>query len=56
MSGCDKIDVVAAQALEAKHHVRQVFVFEDLSSAFKRNGPILAKDTAEIAVGKKYRA
>jgi len=44
---------MAADLLEVEHHVRQVFIFNLLSLSLVGDGPVLAEDTAEIAVGEE---
>jgi len=44
---------MATDLLEAEHHGRQVFILNLLSLALMGDGPVLAKDTAEIAVGEE---
>jgi hypothetical protein len=50
MSRCYEIDVMAADLLEVNHHVCQVFILNLLASSFMGDGPVLAKDTTEVAV------
>jgi hypothetical protein len=45
---------MTADLLELKHHRSQVFISELLSFSLVGDGPVLAEDTAEIAVGYKY--
>jgi hypothetical protein len=44
---------MAADLLDVEHQLRQVFIINFLPSSLMRDGPVLAKDTAEIAVGEK---
>lgn len=44
---------MAADPLEVDHHVCQVFILDRFSSSLVGNGPVLAEDTAEIAVREK---
>jgi hypothetical protein len=53
MRGRDEIDVMAANLLEVKHHVCQVFILNFLSSSLMGYGPVLTEDTAKVAVGKE---
>jgi hypothetical protein len=53
MGGCDDIDVMAANLLKVKHPVCQVFILDFLSSSLVRNGPVLAEDTAKVAIGEE---
>jgi hypothetical protein len=49
----DKVDIVTPYLLEFEHHLRQFFVFAFFALAFVRDRPILAEDTAEVAVGEE---
>jgi len=53
VGGGDYVDVMAADLLERDHHFRQVFILNFLSSSLMGDGPVLAEDTAEIAVGEE---
>jgi hypothetical protein len=53
MSGCDYIDIMAADPLESDHHVRQILILDLLSFSLVRDRPVLAEDTAEVAIGEK---
>jgi hypothetical protein len=44
---------MAADLLEVEHQLRQVFIINFLPFSLMRDGPVLAEDTAEIAVGEK---
>jgi hypothetical protein len=56
MGGCDKVDIMAANLLKFEHHVCQFFIFTFVPSSLMRDGPVLAKDTAEVAVGEEDRS
>jgi hypothetical protein len=53
MSRGDQIDIMAAYFLELDHHVRQVFIFNFLSSSLMGDGPVLAEDAPQVAVGEE---
>jgi hypothetical protein len=53
MRGRDKIDVMAPNLLEMKHHVCQVFILNLLPSSLMGYGPVLTEDTAKVAIRKK---
>jgi hypothetical protein len=55
VGGSDEIDVMAADLLEADHHIRHIFILNLFSPSLMRDWPVLAEDTAEIAVGKEDR-
>jgi hypothetical protein len=44
---------MATDLLEVEHHGRQVFILNFLSLALVGDGPVLAEDTTEIAVGEE---
>jgi hypothetical protein len=46
---------MAAILLEAYHHIRHVFILNFFSPSLVGNGPVLAEDTAKIAIGEKNR-
>jgi len=56
MSRRNKVDVVAAHLLETYHHVRHIFIFYLFSPSLMRDGPVLAENTAKVAVRKEDRA
>ena len=56
MGGCDKVDIMAANLLQFEHHLCQFFIFTFVSPSLMRDGPVLAKDAAKIAIGEKDRS
>jgi hypothetical protein len=53
MGGRDEIDIMAANLLKVKHHIRDVFILNFLSSSLMGNGPVLTEDTTEVAIREK---
>jgi hypothetical protein len=53
MSRGNEVDIMAANLLEFKHHLRQFLIFIFLSSPLMGNRPILAEDTSKVAVGEE---
>ncbi len=53
MGGRDQIDIVAPNLLQVEHHLRQVFILDFPSSSFMGDGPVLAEDAAQVAVGEE---
>ena len=53
MGGCDEVDVMTANLLKVKHPVCQVFILDFLSPSLVRNRPVLAEDTAKVAMGEE---
>ncbi len=56
MGGGNQIDIVAPSTLQTKHHLSQFLIAYIAAPTLMGNGPILAKDAAQIAVGEKYCA
>jgi hypothetical protein len=44
---------MAPDLLEFDHHIRHILILNFLSSSFMGDGPVLAKETAEVAVGEE---
>jgi hypothetical protein len=44
---------MAADLLEMNHHISQVLILNLLASSFVGDGPVLTKDTMEVAVGEE---
>ncbi len=53
VGGGDQVDVVAADFLDVQHYIGQIFVADLFAATFMGNRPVLAKHTAQIAVGEK---
>jgi len=53
MGGCDQVDVMTTDLLKVNHHIRQVLITDFLSLSFMSDRPVLAEDTAEIAIGEE---
>jgi hypothetical protein len=53
MGGRDEVDVMTANLLKMKHSVCQIFILDFLSSPLVSNRPVLAEDTAEVAIGEE---
>src|SRR3972149_2370745 len=53
MSGGNEIDVMAANLLKFDHDVRQIFICNFLPLAFMGDRPVLAENTAQVAVGEE---
>jgi hypothetical protein len=49
----NEVDVVAPDLLEFEHHLRQFLILAFFALAFMRDRPILAEDTAKVAVGEE---
>ncbi len=45
---------MAADLLDIEHQLRQVFIINFLPFSLMGDGPVLAEDTTEIAVGEEY--
>jgi hypothetical protein len=56
MGGGNQINIVAPDPLQIEHHARQVLIFDLLALSLMGDGPVLAKDTTQIAVGEKDSA
>lgn len=56
MGWTDEIDVVATQALEFHHHLRQPFYGNCLPFSQMAYGIVLAEETSEVAVGEEDSA
>jgi hypothetical protein len=46
----NEVDIMAADLLELKHHLRQFLILTFLSSSFMGNGPVLTEDTSKVTV------
>jgi len=53
MSGCDKVDVMAAYLLQIEHHFRQPLIVILTAVTLVGDGPVLAEHAMEVTVGKK---
>jgi len=56
MGGGNQVDVVTTDLLEVEHYLCQGFVADFFPPALMGDGPVLAEDAAEVAVGEKYGA